>query len=224
MRAARNFLTRLSPWLILAAIAAVAAGRVALGDFGWADVAAIARDARHLPVRRVGHPRLSPPHEALVDDRLARPPRPPQGAERPRPAPPLPLAGRRPPLDRGWTSSRSAGLITWLVGGAVPWGPLLSGLLTAYILILGYEWTHLLIHTAYVPKSAAYRRIWRNHRLHHFKNENYWHGVTNNLSDTVLGTNPDQQRGRALADGANARGGTDGLTCLDWSDRVSAGP
>ncbi|HEY6672478.1 MAG TPA: hypothetical protein VIZ91_08255, partial [Solirubrobacterales bacterium] len=45
----------------------------------------------------------------------------------------------------------------------------------------------------YRPRSAAYMRIWRNHRLHHFKNEHFWHGITNNLSDRVLGTNPDQR-------------------------------
>jgi hypothetical protein len=39
----------------------------------------------------------------------------------------------------------------------------------------------------------VYRAIWRNHRLHHFKNEHFWHGITNNLSDRVLGTNPDQR-------------------------------
>ena len=58
---------------------------------------------------------------------------------------------------------------------------------------LCYEWTHFLIHTAYRPRSATYMRIWRNHRLHHFKNEHFWHGITNNLSDRVLGTNPDQR-------------------------------
>ena len=28
----------------------------------------------------------------------------------------------------------------------------------------------------------------RNHRLHHFKNEHYWMGVTMHLGDRVLGT------------------------------------
>ena len=60
-------------------------------------------------------------------------------------------------------------------------------------MIFLYEWTHFLIHTAYRPRSAAYKAIWRNHRLHHFKNEHFWHGVTNNFSDRVLGTNPDQR-------------------------------
>jgi hypothetical protein len=88
------------------------------------------------------------------------------------------------------------GLVAWLVSGAVPWGPLVTALATAYALILGYEWVHFLIHTAYVPRTLVYRTVWRNHRLHHFKNENFWHGVTNNLSDRVLGTNPDQREVR----------------------------
>jgi hypothetical protein len=70
--------------------------------------------------------------------------------------------------------------------------PALSALLTGYVLVGIYEWTHFLIHTAYRPRSRAYRSVWRNHRLHHFKNERYWHGITNTISDRVLGTNPDQ--------------------------------
>jgi hypothetical protein len=42
----------------------------------------------------------------------------------------------------------------------------------------------------------VYRSIWRSHRLHHFKNERFWHGVTNNISDRVLGTFPDQREVR----------------------------
>ena len=86
------------------------------------------------------------------------------------------------------------GLIVGLIAGEVPWGALLSGAICGYVLVGAYEWTHYLIHTAYRPKSAAYRRIWRNHRLHHFKNEHYWHGITNTLADRVLGTDPDQRQ------------------------------
>src|SRR5437867_3847204 len=71
-------------------------------------------------------------------------------------------------------------------------GVLVSAALAGYCMILLYEWTQFLIHTAYRPRSAAYKTIWKNHRLHHFKNEHFWHGITNNLSDRVLGTNPDQ--------------------------------
>lgn len=56
----------------------------------------------------------------------------------------------------------------------------------------GYEWTHYLIHSDYKPRSAAYRAIWRNHRLHHYKNEHYWFTVTSaGTADRVLGTYPD---------------------------------
>ena len=61
------------------------------------------------------------------------------------------------------------------------------------VLGLGYEWCHYLIHSDYKPKSAVYRRIWRNHRQHHFKNEHYWFTVTSSgTADRVLGTYPDQ--------------------------------
>jgi hypothetical protein len=57
-------------------------------------------------------------------------------------------------------------------------------------LALNYEWLHYLIHTSYVPKTALYKRLWKNHRLHHFKNENYWYGVTMLEGDVLLGTQP----------------------------------
>ncbi len=60
------------------------------------------------------------------------------------------------------------------------------------ILALGYEWTHYLVHTDYKPRSALYRAVWRNHRLHHFKNERYWFTVTSaGTADRVFGTYPD---------------------------------
>jgi hypothetical protein len=76
-------------------------------------------------------------------------------------------------------------------------GPVLSVSLTAtlvaYLGLFRYEWSHFLIHTPYVPRTRWYRHIWRNHRLHHFKHEGYWMGITSNLGDRVLGTNPDQR-------------------------------
>jgi len=84
-------------------------------------------------------------------------------------------------------------LLVTVFAGPVPFGALLSAAIAGYCMVFVYEWTHFLIHTAYVPNSSAYKTIWRNHRLHHFKNEHFWHGITNNLSDRVLGTNPDQR-------------------------------
>ena len=70
-----------------------------------------------------------------------------------------------------------------------------AGVRLAFILIaalssLGYEWVHFLVHTDYKPRTAAYRRLWTGHRLHHFRNENYWFGVSRRFGDTVLRTNP----------------------------------
>jgi len=59
------------------------------------------------------------------------------------------------------------------------------------VLGIGYEWMHYLIHSDYRPRSAIYRAIWRNHRLHHYKNEHYWFTVTTSgTADRVLRTYP----------------------------------
>ena len=63
---------------------------------------------------------------------------------------------------------------------------------TAAAFLLGYEWIHFLIHTDYKPKSPAYRRLYQAHRLHHFRNENYWYGVSRLRGDKMLGTFPDR--------------------------------
>ncbi len=55
-----------------------------------------------------------------------------------------------------------------------------------------YEWCHFLSHSPYQPKSERFRRVLVAHRLHHFKNEHYWMGVTSYLGDRTLGTYPDQ--------------------------------
>jgi sterol desaturase/sphingolipid hydroxylase (fatty acid hydroxylase superfamily) len=77
-----------------------------------------------------------------------------------------------------------------LGGDRVAWW--LSGVVAGFVILAAYEWCHFLIHTAYRPRGRYYRLIWRNHRLHHFKNENYWFGVTSNLGDVALRTNPKQ--------------------------------
>lgn len=69
-------------------------------------------------------------------------------------------------------------------------GLALTASMTGLAILLTYEWTHYLIHSRYKPRSRLYRFIWRAHRLHHFKNENYWFGVTMHAGDFVLGTFP----------------------------------
>jgi Fatty acid hydroxylase superfamily len=194
----RDFMRRRSPWLIIGAIVLVAAARIAIGGFGWADVVAVAgmlvvypfgEWAIHVYLLHKKPFRFRDKEVELISSRAHR-------------------AHHRDPtnLDQlllfEWQVASLlvavllvagvGALIGWLVtGGTSP--AVLSAVLTGYVLVFNYEWTHFLIHTAYVPRTQLYKRVWRNHRLHHFKNEHFWHGVTNNFSDVVLGTNPDQR-------------------------------
>jgi hypothetical protein len=80
-----------------------------------------------------------------------------------------------------------------LIGAAVPVGALISAAIAGYVAVGVYEWTHYLIHTAYVPRTRAYRSVLLKQRLHHIKNEHNWHGITNTLADHALGTFPDHR-------------------------------
>jgi len=60
-----------------------------------------------------------------------------------------------------------------------------------FAMALQYEWIHFLVHTRYRPRGRIYRSLWRNHRLHHFKNEAYWFGFTVATVDEWFGTAPD---------------------------------
>ena len=60
--------------------------------------------------------------------------------------------------------------------------------------MLLYEWTHYLIHTAYRPRGRHFASIARAHRLHHYRNERYWLGVTSNAADRVLHTFPERSQ------------------------------
>jgi hypothetical protein len=93
------------------------------------------------------------------------------------------------------------GVPVWATAGAVPIGAVLvwflvprpygaTAIATSLTMLCIYEWTHHLIHTTYRPKGRYYRSIWRTHRLHHYRNEHHWFGVTVTLGDRVLRTYP----------------------------------
>lgn len=92
------------------------------------------------------------------------------------------------PLHALFLSLLAAVAIGWGLTQVVGWGPTLSAGAVFLGLSFHYEWVHYLVHTAYVPTSARYRRLWKNHRLHHFKNETKWFGVTMLSGDRLLGT------------------------------------
>jgi hypothetical protein len=73
------------------------------------------------------------------------------------------------------------------------WRLALTGMATAYSMYLAYEWIHFLIHSSYKPKRWYYKYVYRAHRLHHYRNEKYWFGVTIHLADHVLRTFPQKE-------------------------------
>lgn len=81
----------------------------------------------------------------------------------------------------------AAGVVSLVVPTFGLWLTYVAGAATIGLL---YEWTHYLCHTSYRPRGRWYRRLWRHHRFHHFKNEHYWMGVTMHLGDWVLRTKP----------------------------------
>ncbi len=79
--------------------------------------------------------------------------------------------------------------VFWLLSSSA--GTWASAMVVTAAIALYYEWIHYLVHTSYRPQGWFYKRQWRFHRLHHYKNERYWMGVTRHLGDMVLGTFPD---------------------------------
>ena len=81
-------------------------------------------------------------------------------------------------------------LVATFAIGSPMLGPSLTGAAIASLSLLHYEWSHYLFHSKYRPRTRYYARLKRNHRLHHWRNENYWLGVTSNFGDRVIGTLP----------------------------------
>lgn len=89
-----------------------------------------------------------------------------------------------------------------VVFGAPILGTYLSALTMSYLLLANYEWTHLLVHTRYRPKSGYYKRLAAHHRLHHYRNEHHWLGITSRVGDKALGTLPASKSDVPLSDTA----------------------
>jgi hypothetical protein len=201
LRQARgDFFRRPSPYVIGAGIAAALALRIWLGDFSWRDAAAVGAMLAVYPFAEwsihvhILHRKPIRFGGRTVEIRPAKNHREHHGTPN---RIDMLLLG---PAELAQLMLGST-LIVIALGAALlaipfgwpPLGPLVSAAVTGYCCIFLYEWSHFLIHTAYVPKRGAYRAVWRNHRLHHFKNEHFWHGITNNISDKIMGTDPDQK-------------------------------
>ncbi|MEO5839627.1 MAG: sterol desaturase family protein [Acidimicrobiales bacterium] len=192
-QAAKVFAGRPSPKLFVGAAAATLSGRALLGRWGRRDALAATAVLASRPFaewlihRNVLH---APP--VVVGDRTID-----MGAAHRR--------HHREPADVdfvlvdcryaryyvvGWAATAAA------IAAALPGRrrgrlrPTLMGLGVAYASLVTYEWTHLVIHTAYRPQHRWLRRRRAQHRRHHFRNEHYWYGVTTDVADRVLRTGP----------------------------------
>jgi hypothetical protein len=189
----REFRANRSPKIIAAAIVAAAAMRIALGGLDWRDAVAAAAMlvvypfgewAIHVYLLHLKPFRLRGRRVELATAKAHR-----EHHERPNHLGLILLA----PLEAAALLLLAVPVVLAVFAIFLPLRALVSAAFAGYVLIGVYEWTHFLIHTAYRPRSAAYKAVWRNHRLHHFKNEHYWHGITNTLADHVLRTAPDQK-------------------------------
>lgn len=185
----RQFWRHPSPPMLTAALLVAVVGRILSGAGSWWELLAPAALLALFPLiewtvhvvvlhwrpRRVGR--------ITIDPLLAREHRAHHADPRD-----LPLVFIPTPSLVGMVVSLA--LLTWLLAPTASSG--WTFLVSAYALALGYEWTHYLVHSDYKPRSRAYRAIWRNHRLHHYKNEHYWFAVlTAGTADRLLGTYPD---------------------------------
>jgi hypothetical protein len=195
---ARVFWRYTSPRVIAAALALAIALRVALGDWSWQVLLVPAYLIVSEPITEwlihvyVLHARGVKIAGRTVEPMAAREHR----------------AHHASPTELRWVFIPTAALLAFLptiallvflyalVAHALAGGSLLAewstALVVAYAILASYEWCHFLIHTPYRPKRWYYKVIWRNHRLHHYKNEHFWFGVTSHVGDVVLHTNPSQ--------------------------------
>jgi sterol desaturase/sphingolipid hydroxylase (fatty acid hydroxylase superfamily) len=194
----RSFVRRRTPPILSAAIVAALALRLALGDWDWRDAAVavaviagtpLAEWAIHVYLLHAKPIRLGGYRYDLIAAREHR-------AHHMAPAE---LDGVLIPTYAVVIFIPLIALTVWalsfpihaLIGGD-RLAHAATGALISYVILGAYEWCHFLIHTPYRPRGRYYRSIWRGHRLHHYKNEHYWFGVTSTVGDRILRTAPDQ--------------------------------
>jgi sterol desaturase/sphingolipid hydroxylase (fatty acid hydroxylase superfamily) len=215
---ATTFFSQGSPRVITVAVAAALVARLLVGRWGWADLFVVLVTLGAVGVVEwVLHLHLlHAPETAWTSRRLGT------------------GSGHRlhhlDPPDLEWLLLRredaivfsiliAVGTCLWVVPTMAITGiwiepvgvlaPTLMAVLVAYLALGHYEWTHLLEHSRYRPRTRYYRRLVRNHRLHHYRNERYWLGITSNLGDRILGTYPAAKTDVPLSDTARTLAGPD---------------
>lgn len=185
--ALKLFWSHPSPRLIAAFALLFGAWRVALGDFGWVDAAIALAILACFPVNEwlihmiMLHYKPRTLFGRHIDFYL-------------------PITHRRhhaDPWNLKWVFIPRhvhalvlpvVGLLLWALWPWKAW--VLSGVTVYLLLGLHYEWVHYLSHIPWCPNLSYYQRRVREHRYHHFRNENYWWGVSMGLGDRLFGTAP----------------------------------
>jgi hypothetical protein len=183
-----------SPWMIGGFLVVTVAARVWVGEWAWSDLLAPVVFLAVFPVVEwlihvfVLHWRPRRIAGVEVDSLLARDHR--RHHADPRDVPLVFIPWRA----LVWVIAIPGVALPLGVGGLLgaSLSARLSFVVTLAAVLFVYEWTHYVIHSDYKPRTRAYKAIWRNHRLHHYKNEHYWFSVTTSgTSDRLFGTCPD---------------------------------
>ena len=187
----RVFLTHPSPLLIALFVAILGAWRLALGNFGWGDALLALAIVAYFPFNEwlihvfMLHYKPRKVFGRTLDFYLPK-------THRRHHADPWNLKWVFIPRHIHFWTVPEVALILFVLW---PWKELaLTGLTTYLVLGLHYEWVHFLAHIPWSPQKgvlgAYYQRRVREHRYHHFRNENFWWGVSMGLGDRLLGTAP----------------------------------
>ncbi|VEF49831.1 fatty acid hydroxylase-like protein [Bacillus freudenreichii] len=62
------------------------------------------------------------------------------------------------------------------------------------VMLLIYEWKHYVAHRPIKPITRFGKWVKKLHLLHHFKNENFWYGVSTPFVDALFGTLKDEKK------------------------------
>ena len=187
----RVWLAHRSPRLIGIGFLTLVATRCCMGPLSWADLAAVVAlflwepvnewiihaHLLHLIPKQIGPAKLG----LRWDLPMAR-------RHRRHHADPWDLPNLFIPIGAILFSLVFHGLLFWAF---LPAPVAVTALATVNGIGLIYEWTHYVAHVPYRPLTPWMRTLQQRHRLHHFKNERFWLGVSSNLGDRLLRTLPD---------------------------------
>ena len=180
-----------NPWILTLKAVLFAAARPFLGPIGWWDLAILGAIAIYWPFQEwaahvfILHLRPRKIGRLRFDPRFAR----------------VHRAHHREPwiVERTFVPTHiivsliPVNLAFWWLITPTP-GLAATGIAGFTFAALVYEWIHYLVHTPRKPRSRWFRRVWKNHRLHHFKNERYWHAFAAPIVDRIFGTAPDHRQ------------------------------